>query len=143
MDTDTGIEITIPGQPKTHETFLIGFDKEDNVVFFKSYDYVKQKKVAQADSKWVQKNCAYWEFGAASEFKITHEDKRHNIIIPWPRDMQNEKFVLFTMESELPLAGKGLTYNAKEWKRIYGYIVGEVPGAKWIKSTEKNKHEKS
>lgn len=70
--------------PKTHETFLIGFNPDGSVIFFKSYDYIKQKTQAQTDATWVQNNCDHWEFGAASEFKIIHENLTHHIIIPHP-----------------------------------------------------------
>ncbi len=43
---------------------------------------------------------------------------------------KEEKYLL---TSELPLAGKGKTHTAKEWKRIYGYEIGLLPGARFIK----------
>jgi len=73
-----------PTNPMTHETFLIGFDESGDAIFFKSYDYTRQKDEAQADVTWVQNNCDHWEFGAASEFKLIHENRIHNIIIPHP-----------------------------------------------------------
>ena len=68
----------------SHETFLIGFNKESQVVFFKSYEYIKEKEQCQADCQWVSENCAFWELGAATEWKLTHEERRHDIIIPHP-----------------------------------------------------------
>ena len=40
--------------------------------------------------------------------------------------------IAYLLDSNLSLAGKGETRTAKEWKRVYGYEVGLVPGAKFI-----------
>lgn len=86
----TGVEINIDGNEKetktpiTHETFLVGFTPEGEVSFFKSYDYLNQKDEALADATWVQNNCHHWEFGAAKEFKLTHEELIHDIVIQHP-----------------------------------------------------------
>ena len=72
------------GKPITHETFLIGFNPEGDVVFFKSYDYLRQKDEAQSDLSWVINHCDHWELGAASEWKLTHEVLIHDIVIPHP-----------------------------------------------------------
>jgi hypothetical protein len=45
--------------------------------------------------------------------------------------MKTKKQELYKMTSDLPMAGKNLTYTKKEWKRIYGYEVGLVSGVKW------------
>jgi len=74
----------IATQPVTHETFLIGFNEADEVIFFKSYEYLKDKETAQADAKWVTENCHHWEFGAADQFVLVHEDSAHGIVIPHP-----------------------------------------------------------
>jgi hypothetical protein len=68
----------------SHETFLLGFNKNSEVIFFKSYRYPAQKAEAQSDAKLVSEQCAFWEFGAAHEFKIEHEDKKFEIVIPHP-----------------------------------------------------------
>jgi hypothetical protein len=72
--------------PSSHETFLIGFNAAGEVIFFKSYQYLQQKEEAQSDLLWVQdkNNCDHCEIGAASEWKLTHEDIIHDIIIPHP-----------------------------------------------------------
>lgn len=70
--------------PTTHETFVIGFNDKGEVIFFKSYRYKEQKDEAQSDLKWVIDNCHHWELGAATEWKLTHEDICHDIIIPHP-----------------------------------------------------------
>ena len=70
--------------PQTHETFVIGFNAAGEVIFFRSYQYLKQKQEALLDIKWVQDNCDHWEIGAASEWKLTHEGIMHDIIIPHP-----------------------------------------------------------
>ncbi|MEO6302694.1 MAG: hypothetical protein ABIP51_05945 [Bacteroidia bacterium] len=44
---------------------------------------------------------------------------------------------LFRLVTDLPLAGKNKSYTKKEWKRIYGYEVGLVPGASWVVSKSK------
>lgn len=71
-------------KPITHETFLVGFNEQSQVIFFKSYQYEKQKSEAQLDLKWVIDNCHHWEIGAASEWLLIHEDNVHEIIIPHP-----------------------------------------------------------
>lgn len=71
-------------KPLSHETFVIGFNKESEIVFFKSYIYLKQKDEAQSDLKWVRDNCHHWVIGAASEWKLSHENVLHDIIIPHP-----------------------------------------------------------
>lgn len=71
-------------KPATHETFVVGFNDQSQVVFFKSYEYLKQKEEAQSDLKWVQDNCNHWEIGAASEWLLVHEDSTHEIIISHP-----------------------------------------------------------
>ncbi len=54
--------------------------------------------------------------------------------------MKKEKIeVLYKMETEFPFAGKDLIYSKKEWKRIYGYEVGLLAGAKFIKHDLKEK----
>lgn len=50
----------------------------------------------------------------------------------------NKSNELFEMHSDLPLAGKNKTYSRKEWKKIYGYEVGLVGGAKWLKKDNNN-----
>ena len=39
---------------------------------------------------------------------------------------------LLTLITDLPMAGVGKTYSKKEWKRIFGYEVGLVPGVKFV-----------
>jgi|ERR1035437_3663667 hypothetical protein len=39
---------------------------------------------------------------------------------------------IFLLETSLHFAGKGNSYTEKEWKRIYGYEIGLVAGAKFI-----------
>jgi len=39
----------------------------------------------------------------------------------------------YRLITDLPLAGKNLVKTRKEWKRIYGYEVGLVPGARFVK----------
>lgn len=72
------------GEMASHETFVIGFNKDGEVIFFKSYQYTKQKEEAQSDLKWVIDNCHHWEIGAATEWKLTHEGILHDIVIPHP-----------------------------------------------------------
>jgi len=38
----------------------------------------------------------------------------------------------YKLVSHLPLAGVGLIKTAKEWKRIYGYEMGCLPGANFV-----------
>lgn len=71
-------------EPITHETFVIGVNVKDEIIFFKSYQYEKQKDEAQSDLKWCVDNCKYWYIGAASTFKIIHEQTTHEIIIKHP-----------------------------------------------------------
>lgn len=71
-------------EPITHETFLIGFNEQSQVVFFKSYRYKTDKDIAQLDFKWVSENCHHFEFGAATGFLLVHEGVEHEIIIPHP-----------------------------------------------------------
>ena len=70
--------------PITHETFVIGFNENGDVIFLKSYEYLKQKDEAQSDLKWVIDNCHHWEIGAAREWKLMHQHLLHDIIIPHP-----------------------------------------------------------
>ncbi len=44
---------------------------------------------------------------------------------------KKEKDIKWLMETDLPLAGKGFTYTKSEWKRIFGYDIFLVPGAKF------------
>lgn len=71
-------------KPFTHETFVVGFNENDEIIFFKSYEYKSQKNEAQLDLKWVRDNCHHWEIGSASEFVLVHEDSAHEIVIPHP-----------------------------------------------------------
>jgi hypothetical protein len=75
---------SIEQKPTTHETFVIGFNEADQVIFFKSYEYLKQKTEAQSDLKWVIDNCHHWEIGAADTWVLVHEDIAHEVIIPHP-----------------------------------------------------------
>ncbi len=75
--------------PKTHETFVIGINKDGDITFLKSYDYLNQKEEAQSDVKWVQENCHAWHMGAMTEYRISHIEfgeavSNHKIIIPHP-----------------------------------------------------------
>jgi hypothetical protein len=74
----------IEDKPLTHETFAIGFNEAGQIIFFKSYEYLKQKDEAQSDLKWVIDNCHHWELGAAKEWVLVHEDNAHEVIIPHP-----------------------------------------------------------
>lgn len=71
-------------KPITHETFVVGYNNENRVVFFKSYIYNIQKEEAQNDLKWVIDNLHHWEIGAASEWCLVHEDNVFEINIPHP-----------------------------------------------------------
>ena len=77
-------EIIAGNNPNSHETFIVGFNDKQQVIFFKSYEYLKQKDEAQSDLKWVQENCDHWEIGAASEWLLIHEDSIYEINIPHP-----------------------------------------------------------
>ena len=74
---------------KTHETFLIGMNKDGQIEFLKSYEYLKQKDEAQADFKWVSDNFHSFQFGAMNAFQIGHIEEGEvvetmDIIIPTP-----------------------------------------------------------
>lgn len=50
--------------------------------------------------------------------------------------------ILYTLVSDLPFAGKGMTKTAKEWKRIYGYEIGFPNiGSKFVKCLEDKREE--
>lgn len=73
----------------THETFVIGFDKEGSVVFLKSYTYLQQKEEAQSDLKWVIGNCNSWQLSAMTEWRLSHVElgkvvSDHKIVIQHP-----------------------------------------------------------
>ena len=81
--TDNFNEIT---EPKTHDTFLIGFNSDRQIIFFKSYRWATQKNIADFDFNWVTKkeNCDHWEYGHTSCFKIWHEHEAFQFNIPMP-----------------------------------------------------------
>lgn len=51
----------------THDTYVLGLNKEREITFFKTYDYSKQEAEAQEDLKQVQENHFTWEIGNLKE----------------------------------------------------------------------------
>ncbi len=45
---------------KTHDTIVVGIDKDDNIIFFKSFDYSAQRNEAQEAFKYVSETFPTW-----------------------------------------------------------------------------------
>ena len=70
------------------------------------------------------------EYGVKTR-TVIHPNVGHNLILD--ENVVTKYFdQIFRIETTLPLAGKERQLTAKEWKRIFGYEVGLVAGAKFI-----------
>lgn len=68
---------------------------------------------------------------------VKHPNCEASILIKDPEKYFEQ---LYLLKSKLPMAGKGKIHTKKEWKRVFGYEIGLVDGAKFVPIIDINKN---